>query len=63
LQRFIQFIRTFKLAYLKILYLDEDYGQDAVVHLYESTLAEIKEFKAVIEERDTSIGKVKGHAT
>nr|GEU97120.1 ribonuclease TUDOR 1-like [Tanacetum cinerariifolium] len=30
------------------------------MHLSESTLAEPKEFKAVIEERDTSRGKVKG---
>lgn len=52
-----------QLAYLKVPSLDEDYGQEAAVHLSESTLAEPKEFKAVIEERDTSGGKVKGQGT
>nr|GEX15747.1 ribonuclease TUDOR 1-like [Tanacetum cinerariifolium] len=52
-----------QLAYLKVPSLDEDYGQEAAVHLSESTLAEPKEFKAVIEETDTSGGKVKGQGT
>jgi staphylococcal nuclease domain-containing protein 1 len=52
-----------QLAYLKVPSLDEDYGQEAAVHLSESTLAEPKEFKAIIEERDTSGGKVKGQGT
>ncbi|KAI7979273.1 Ribonuclease TUDOR 1 [Camellia lanceoleosa] len=50
------------LAYVKIPSLEEDYGQ-AAVHLSEYTLNGPKEFKAVIEERDTSGGKVKGQGT
>ncbi|KAI7979672.1 Ribonuclease TUDOR 1 [Camellia lanceoleosa] len=51
------------LAYVKIPSLEEDYGQEAAVHLSEYTLNGPKEFKAVIEERDTSGGKVKGQGT
>ncbi|CAL5444321.1 unnamed protein product [Camellia sinensis] len=51
------------LAYVKIPSLEEDYGQEAAVHLSEHTLNGPKEFKAVIEERDTSGGKVKGQGT
>lgn len=51
------------LAYLKVPSLEEDYGQEAAVHLSEHTLNGPKEFKAVIEERDTTGGKVKGQGT
>ncbi|KAI3761468.1 hypothetical protein L1987_51885 [Smallanthus sonchifolius] len=52
-----------QLAYLKVPTLEEDYGQEAAMHLSENTLGEPKQFKAVIEERDTSGGKVKGQGT
>uniref|UniRef100_A0A5B7AQR1 Ribonuclease n=1 Tax=Davidia involucrata TaxID=16924 RepID=A0A5B7AQR1_DAVIN len=51
------------LAYTKVPSLEEDYGQEAAVHLSEHLLNGPKEFKAVIEERDTSGGKVKGQGT
>ncbi|KAL6972941.1 Translin-1 [Sarracenia purpurea var. burkii] len=51
------------LAYIKVPSLEEDYGQEAAVCLSEHTLNGPKEFKAVIEERDTSGGKVKGQGT
>lgn len=51
-----------QLAYLKVPDLEEDYGQEAAMHLSENTLNG-KEFKAIIEERDTSGGKVKGQGT
>ncbi|KAL4584654.1 hypothetical protein LXL04_009260 [Taraxacum kok-saghyz] len=52
-----------QLAYLKVPTLEDDYGQEAAMHLSESTLSGPKEFKAVIEEKDTSGGKVKGQGT
>lgn len=52
-----------QLAYLKVPTLEEDYGQEAAMHLSEITLSEPKQFKAVIEERDTTGGKVKGQGT
>lgn len=52
-----------QLAYLKVPTLEDDYGQEAAMHLSESTLSGPKEFRAVIEERDTSGGKVKGQGT
>ncbi|XP_024969430.1 ribonuclease TUDOR 1-like [Cynara cardunculus var. scolymus] len=52
-----------QLAYLKVPTLEEDYGQEAAMLLSESTLNGPKEFRAVIEERDTSGGKVKGQGT
>lgn len=52
-----------QLAYLKVPALEEDYGQEAAMYLSEHTLSEPKEFKAVIEDKDTSGGKVKGQGT
>lgn len=51
------------LAYVKVPSLEEDYGQEAAIRLSEYTLNGPKEFKAVIVERDTSGGKVKGQGT
>ena len=51
------------LAYMKVPGLEEDYGQEAAVRLSEHTLNGPKEFRAIIEERDTSGGKVKGQGT
>ncbi|KAI3684387.1 hypothetical protein L6452_33610 [Arctium lappa] len=51
------------LAYLKVPTLDEDYGHEAAVLLSDTTLDGPKEFRAVIEEKDTSGGKVKGQGT
>uniref|UniRef100_A0A1D1XXB6 Ribonuclease n=1 Tax=Anthurium amnicola TaxID=1678845 RepID=A0A1D1XXB6_9ARAE len=51
------------LAYIKVPNLDEDFGQEAAEFLSEYTLGSSKEFKAQIEERDTSAGKVKGQGT
>lgn len=51
------------LAYIKVPSLEEDYGQEAAFYLSELTLNGPKEFKAVIEEKDTSGGKVKGQGT
>ncbi|XP_059645186.1 ribonuclease TUDOR 1-like [Cornus florida] len=51
------------LAYIKVPNLEEDYGQEAAVRLSELTLNGPAEFKAVIEERDTSGGKAKGQGT
>lgn len=51
------------LAFVKVPSLEEDYGQEAAVRLSEHTLESPKEFKAIIEERDTSGGKVKGQGT
>ncbi|XP_076911502.1 ribonuclease TUDOR 2-like [Bidens hawaiensis] len=52
-----------QLAYLKVPSLEEDYGQEAAMHLSENTLSEPKVFKAVIGDRDNSGGKVKGQGT
>lgn len=51
------------LAYLKVPSLEEDYGQEAAVRLSEHLLSAPKEFKAIIEDRDLSGGKVKGQGT
>ncbi|XP_024973253.1 ribonuclease TUDOR 1-like [Cynara cardunculus var. scolymus] len=51
------------LVYLKVPTLDEDYGQEAAMLLSDTTLNGPKEFRAVIEEKDTSGGKVKGQGT
>uniref|UniRef100_A0A1D1XRH2 Ribonuclease n=1 Tax=Anthurium amnicola TaxID=1678845 RepID=A0A1D1XRH2_9ARAE len=48
------------LAYIKVPGLDEEFGQEAAEYLSERTLGSSKEFKAQIEDRDTSAGKVKG---
>lgn len=51
------------LAFVKVPGLEDDYGQEAAVRLSEHILSSPKEFRAVIEERDTSGGKVKGQGT
>ncbi|KAL3716227.1 hypothetical protein ACJRO7_007913 [Eucalyptus globulus] len=51
------------LAYVKVPNVDEDFGQEAAVYLSELTLSSSEEFKATVEERDTSGGKVKGQGT
>ncbi|KAL8502173.1 hypothetical protein ACS0TY_021331 [Phlomoides rotata] len=51
------------LAHIKVPGLADDYGQEAAVRLSEHLLSSPKEFKAVIEEKDTSAGKVKGQGT
>ncbi|KAL3818459.1 hypothetical protein ACJIZ3_004364 [Penstemon smallii] len=50
------------LAYIKVPNLKEDYGREAATRLSEH-LSTSKEFKAVIEEKDSSGGKVKGQGT
>ncbi|XP_010491343.1 PREDICTED: staphylococcal nuclease domain-containing protein 1 [Camelina sativa] len=52
-----------RLAYIKVPSLEEDFGPEAGEYLHTVTLGSGKEFKAVIEERDTSGGKVKGQGT
>ncbi|GKD88853.1 ribonuclease TUDOR 1-like protein, partial [Tanacetum coccineum] len=51
------------LAYIKVPTLYEKYGQQAAVLLSQHTLAEGKEFKAVIEKGNISAGEVKGEGT
>ncbi|KAL2347119.1 hypothetical protein Fmac_001119 [Flemingia macrophylla] len=51
------------LAYVKIPNLEEDFGQEAAEYLSELTLRSGKEFRAKVEEKDTSGGKVKGQGT
>lgn len=43
--------------------MEEDYGQEAAVRLSEYLLSTPKEFRAVVEDRDVSGGKVKGQGT
>ncbi|CAN7113839.1 unnamed protein product [Brassica rapa subsp. narinosa] len=52
-----------RLAYIKVPSLEEDFGPEAGEYLHTITLGSGKEFKAVIEERDASGGKVKGQGT
>ncbi|EFH41014.1 tudor domain-containing protein [Arabidopsis lyrata subsp. lyrata] len=52
-----------RLAYIKVPGLEDDFGPDAGEYLHTVTLGSGKEFKAVVEERDTSGGKVKGQGT
>ncbi|XP_071709827.1 ribonuclease TUDOR 1-like [Rutidosis leptorrhynchoides] len=52
-----------QLAYVKVPALEDDYGQEAAVHLSETILSEPKEFRVVIEDRDGSGGKAKGQGT
>ncbi|XP_008245697.1 PREDICTED: staphylococcal nuclease domain-containing protein 1-like [Prunus mume] len=49
------------LAYVKVPSLEEDFGQEAAEYLSEHTLN--SEFRAMVEERDLSGGKVKGQGT
>jgi staphylococcal nuclease domain-containing protein 1 len=51
------------LAYIKVPSLEEDFGQESAEYLSEHTLNSSKEFRAKVEERDTSGGKVKGQGT
>ncbi|XP_074569657.1 ribonuclease TUDOR 2-like isoform X1 [Curcuma longa] len=48
------------LAYIKVPNLEDDFGQEAAEYLSELTLNNSKEFRAMIEEQDTSGGKSKG---
>lgn len=57
------FAQLCSLAYLKVPSLEEDFGQEAAEYLTEHTLNGSKEFRAKVEERDTSAGKVKGQGT
>ncbi|CAN8264740.1 unnamed protein product [Cochlearia groenlandica] len=52
-----------RLAYIKVPSLEEDFGPEAGEYLHTVTLGSGKEFKAVVEERDTSGGKLKGQGT
>ncbi|KAG5537335.1 hypothetical protein RHGRI_024699 [Rhododendron griersonianum] len=51
------------LAYMKVPSLEEDYGQEAAERLSDHTLRGKNELKAIIEDKDTSGGKVKGQGT
>lgn len=51
------------LAYIKVPSLEEDFGQEAAEYLSECTLNSSRELRAMVEERDTSGGKVKGQGT
>ncbi|KAF2321361.1 hypothetical protein GH714_040435 [Hevea brasiliensis] len=51
------------LAYIKVPSLEEDCGPEAAEYLSAHTLSSSKEFRAKVEERDTSGGKVKGQGT
>jgi len=51
------------LAYIKIPNLEEDFGQEAAEYLSELTLNSGKEFRAKVEEKDSSGGKVRGQGT
>ncbi|KAE9604221.1 putative micrococcal nuclease [Lupinus albus] len=51
------------LAYIKLPNLEEDFGHEAAEYLSDLTLNSGKEFRAKVEERDTSGGKVKGQGT
>ncbi|XP_057767720.1 ribonuclease TUDOR 1 [Salvia miltiorrhiza] len=51
------------LAFVKVPGLADDYGQEAAIRLSEHLLSTPKEFRAIIEEKDMSGGKVKGQGT
>ncbi|KAL2939573.1 Ribonuclease TUDOR 1 [Bienertia sinuspersici] len=51
------------LAFVKVPSLEDDYGQEAAEYLSELTLSSSREFKAMIEEKDTSGGKSKGQGS
>jgi len=51
------------LAFIKVPNLEEDYGQEAAEYLSESTLNNSRELRAMVEDKDTSGGKVKGQGT
>ena len=52
-----------RLAYIKVPDLEDDFGVEAAEYLSECTLSSLKEFKAIVEDRDTSGEKVKGQGT
>lgn len=51
------------LAYIKVPSLEEDFGHEAAECFSDMTLNSSKELRAVIEDKDTSGGKVKGQGT
>ncbi|XP_044504152.1 ribonuclease TUDOR 1-like [Mangifera indica] len=51
------------LAYIKVPGLEDEYGSEAAEFLSEQTLSSSKEFRAKVEEKDTSGGKIKGQGT
>ncbi|KAL6634252.1 hypothetical protein ACP70R_026923 [Stipagrostis hirtigluma subsp. patula] len=51
------------LAFIKVPTLEDDFGQEAAEYLSECLLSSSKQFRAMIEERDTSGGKSKGQGT
>ncbi|KAJ6294399.1 hypothetical protein OIU76_022469 [Salix suchowensis] len=51
------------LAYIKVPSLEDDCGQEAAHYISENTLNSSKEFRAKVEERDATGGKVKGQGT
>lgn len=57
------FAQLCSLAFVKVPELEDDYGHEAAVRLSEHLLSAPKEFKAIIEEKDSSAGKVKGQGT
>ncbi len=57
------FAQLCSLAYIKVPSLEEDFGQEAAEYLSEHILNSAKEFRAKVEERDTSGGKVKAQGT
>ncbi|KAG8070849.1 hypothetical protein GUJ93_ZPchr0006g46436 [Zizania palustris] len=51
------------LAFIKVPNLEDDFGQEAAEYLSECFLGSSKQYRAMIEERDTSGGKSKGQGT
>ncbi|WVZ75211.1 hypothetical protein U9M48_023292 [Paspalum notatum var. saurae] len=51
------------LAFVKVPSLEDDFGQEAAEYLSECLLNSSKQYRAMIEERDTSGGKSKGQGT
>ncbi|XP_020254427.1 ribonuclease TUDOR 2-like [Asparagus officinalis] len=51
------------LAFIKVPNLEDDFGQEAAEYLSDCTMNSSKEFRAMIEDKDTSGGKVKGQGT
>ncbi|XP_062223213.1 ribonuclease TUDOR 1-like [Phragmites australis] len=51
------------LAFIKVPSLEDDFGQEAAEYLSECLLSNSKQYRAMIEERDTSGGKSKGQGT
>ncbi|AQK52793.1 hypothetical protein Zm00014a_002977 [Zea mays] len=51
------------LAFIKVPSLEDDFGQEAAEYLSECLLSSSKQYRAMIEEHDTSGGKSKGQGT